>query len=307
MKTVRPRQAFDWRASSLAWGDDVSALGDHYGLYAHNKDKWLMEVGGGPASNNGDATVLSNLLDFAAKVGPDAALGGKASGVDLYSHDAGIDVSNDFNDQENANAKVHLGCALAGLMTLRRGGSFIAKQYTCFETLTWGLIIVYACLFDEFYLCKPLTSRPYNSEIYLVGKGFRGLSPVVRSVLIERLEAFSFAPIISADAARILLHDPIERIEAFAQLVFGQQERLLSENVALFERYKGDLGVLDAGIRALRHERIAAWLKRYPVGRIKDGDQLPSNDDVAASSTASSTPTSTHKSGARTGARMGSK
>lgn len=83
---------YSWQASSYADG-----LGDTYGLLAHNREKWLMDD-----KNNGDMTKIENIL----------AISGEK--VDFYSHDAGIDVSEDFNNQETLNAKIHLGCALAG-------------------------------------------------------------------------------------------------------------------------------------------------------------------------------------------------
>ncbi len=266
MKTMRPTVDFDWRASSLAprGMNDPDALGDTYGLYAKNLSKWLMND-----HNNGDATSMSNLRDFAARVGPDSPFGG----VDLYSHDAGIDVSNDFNNQELANAKIHLGCALAGFMTLKVGGAFIAKQYTYFETVTWNLILVYATMFEEFYLCKPLTSRPYNSEIYLIGKGFKGMPDAVANMLSTRLQEFHDAPLLPRDMLDGQTLDPMLR---FARVMFGQQSSILSENIVLLNKYRTALGTLRKGLDAFKKDRAAHWFKCYPVPTIVVGDNLPS-------------------------------
>lgn len=280
MHTMRPDVEFDWRASSLAPTTqsalgESTALGDNYGLFANNRNKWLMTLPGekGSRKNNGDVTNLANIEDFAKLVGPESELGG----VDFYSHDAGIDVSDDFNNQELANAKVHLGCALAGFMTLRDGGVFIAKQYTFFETFTWNLIVIYAQLFDEFYICKPLTSRPYNSEIYLVGKGFRGLPANIKTLLSERLMNFNTSPFIPADAVRVQLGGTTAEIIRFSHVVFIQQAQFIEENVKLYETYKTRLVALRKGLDSLKYTLAASWLKKYPVGTIADEDQLPSN------------------------------
>lgn len=285
MKTMRTGE-YDWRASSLAPdGDDarttLDAFGDSYGLYEKNKSKWLMTFANDKTENvnNGDATVVKNLLDFADKIGPDS----KWKGVDLYSSDAGIDASTDdsgnlaFNRQESINAKLHLGCALSGFLTLRKGGAFIAKQYTFFETFTWNLILIYATLFDEFYICKPLASRPYNSETYLIGKGFRGLDEKTKKLLIDRLENFNMNPLIPPQAIKTLFSTQTSEIQNFARVVFGQQISFIDENVELFNNYRNRLGVLKNGLEQLKSERIASWLKLYPVKRIEDADQLPSN------------------------------
>lgn len=286
MKTMRPNVSADWRASSLAPAEgsknSAEALGDIYGLYNKNKDKWLMTIGDDPSrKNNGDVTVVANLEDFAVRVGPGSSWGG----VDLYSHDAGIDVSCDgsgnlgFSQQELANAKIHLGCALAGFLTLKRGGSFIAKQYTFFETFTWNLILIYSQLFDEFHICKPLTSRPYNSEIYLVGKGFKGLPDEIKSILISRLENFHTGPFIPSEATKVLLGRQISDIQRFARIVFGQQIVFIEENVELFDKYRSRLYQLRQGVGQMKADRIAEWLKLYPIKAISSADRLPSNDD----------------------------
>ena len=286
-KTMRPGVQADWRASSLApppSDDTTTVLGDSYGLYKHNKARWLMKIRTSTTDdigNNGDATVPKNLEDLAVTIGPTSTLGG----VDLYSHDAGIDVSsqNDgtlgFNQQEQANAKIHLGCALAGFMTLRVGGDFVAKQYTFFETFTWNLILLYAGLFDEFYICKPLCSRPYNSEIYLVGKGFRGISKGLVDVFFSRLgsDTFTLDPFIPADAVKQLYPLAVADVQRAARMIFNQQISFLNENVRLYDRYRDRLQALRGGLRQAKQERIREWIATYPLKTIADADQLRSN------------------------------
>ncbi len=287
MKTLRPGVTFDWWASSLAPEHIIApdsreaglaqgslittsaALGDTYGLYEMNRDRWLMGDNNGYV-NNGDATILDNLLDFAARIGPNSTVGG----VDLYSHDAGIDVSDDFNNQELANAQVHLGCAIAGFLTLKVGGAFIAKQYTYFEAFTHNLIIIYATMFEEFYLCKPLTSRPYNSEIYLIGKGFKGMSNEIYTLLTTRLVNFNTSPFVASELFAAQSMEPLIR---FARVIFGQQAHVLGENIGFINEYRNDLRPLREGLEALKRERARFWLQCYPVLKIQADDNLPSN------------------------------
>lgn len=284
MNTMRPSVEFDWRASSLApdnaTGSSGDILGDYYGLYRQNKNKWLMQLKEDTTTarrNNGDATDIENLHDFAIKVGPKSKLGG----VDIYSHDAGIDVSEGsdgglgFNKQESANAKIHLGCALAGFMTLKIGGAFIAKQYTYFETFTWNLILIYASLFEDFYLCKPLTSRPYNSEIYLVGKGFKGMPANIEKLLVGRLQDFSMKPFIPKDGFKIQLQQSYSDLIRFARNVFGQQIQFIDENLKLFNQYGDNIKHLMRGLDWVKNERKTYWLQTYPVKLIDTNKWLP--------------------------------
>ncbi len=269
METMRSDMDFDWRASSLVEiseqkpAKNKSMLYDTYGLYEHNRDNWLMNVDSAPGTyiNNGDVCDINNLVDWESRIGPNSDY----EGVDLYSHDAGIDVSSDYNNQELSNAKIHLGCALAGFMTLRLGGTFIAKQYSFFEAISWNLITIYASLFETFHICKPLTSRPYNSEIYLVGKGFRGLDLATRQLLTNKLTNFDTNPILSET---ILNSNILKELERFSRIVFGQQIEFLKENMDLLTKYRNNLPALRNGLADFKTARITNWLKLYPVSTI---------------------------------------
>lgn len=272
---------FNWRASSLVIGNDtenrIQALGDVYNLWKCNPDNWLMSVnvddanvnnktGSNSYINNGDVTSYDNLVDIDMKIREFAD-----NGVDLYTHDLGIDVSDDFNEQELKNAYAHFGAAVAGLMTLKPGGCFIAKQYTFFETFTVNLIIIYASMFNDFYICKPLTSRPGNSEIYLVGKGFREYPQAYRDIFEERLKHFNTKPFIPQDE---LPPDTLHQIYEFLNKIYSQQIDFLNENVEMYEKYNGKVYILRNGLKQLKRQRIHVWEKTYPLRRISDNELI---------------------------------
>jgi len=261
MKTVRKGQSFEWVASSY-WLPGSAALGDQYGLYEKYPANWIMSDKDG---QRGDMTVVDDVMHFAESVGDK---------VDFYSHDAGLDSSDDFNNQEIMNAKLHLGCALAGIMVLKPGGSFVAKQYTCFETLTWNLITVYASLFDEFYLCKPLTSRAGNSETYLVGKGFKGISSEMLAILLNKFANFDMSPIVLENTYKLHLHQQFSEIHRFARVVFHQQGEVLKENMTMYVTYADNVQLLRQGLVAVKKQKHAEWQKKYQVMMINQADRL---------------------------------
>ena len=188
------KRKLDWWASSYI-SKDSSALGDSYGLLANNKERWLMlqenEFRDEDLIGEGEAT------DFRprTKTGP-TSLGdmtdplevhrigdlAREKGINLYSHDAGMDVDDDPNDQESINMWLHLGCFLCGLICLEEGGIMIAKQYTLLERSSDTLASWYSKVFDSFRLVKPRSSRPYNSEVYLVGVGYRRDERLIRKL-----------------------------------------------------------------------------------------------------------------------------
>lgn len=86
----------------------------------------------------------------------------------FVTSDGGFDYSSDFNGQEiNSCEIIYSECVIA-LNILRKNGSFVCKVFDLFSiTMIQILFIVFYC-FEEVYLYKPETSRPANSEKYLV-------------------------------------------------------------------------------------------------------------------------------------------
>lgn len=152
---------YNWVGSSLivANQDDADPLEDKYQLYKNYPDNWIMNE-----NFDGDVTVEKNQEYIYKKL---------ENKIDLYTSDLGFDVSSDYTNQELLQCPANIGQIISGLLVLKKGGNFITKQYTFFETVTVNVIYLVSQLFDEFYICKPVTSREANSEIYLVGKGFK--------------------------------------------------------------------------------------------------------------------------------------
>lgn len=177
-----------WYASSLVeenkqttdekWTlSSKNALEDTYNLYKHYPERWLMNK-----EHNGDVLDIKNQLYICHK------LGGK---VDLYTSDLGFDVGDDYSNQESSHLPYNAGQILSGLLTLKKSGNMIIKQYTCFEILTVQLLYIMGSFFEELIMCKPATSRDINSEIYIIGKGFLGgvyLEHPYIQIIIEIME-----------------------------------------------------------------------------------------------------------------------
>lgn len=252
-----PQIHMDWRASSYMPADDNDALTDAYKIFQNNRSRWMMSD-----TNNGDMTNINNIRDIAKRIGPNSDLGG----CTFYSHDAGIGVADDgkgglgFNSQEELNARLHLGCAIAGFMTMRPGALFIAKQYSMFKTLTWNLILLYAQCFQQLYICKPETSRPGNGECYIVGNGFIGIDAQVLQTMVNRLVNFNMMPLFPFNESH---RESISQIVAFSRMVYDRQIETINNNVDLFERYSQEQ--ITRALTPLREMIQEEWLKKYPL------------------------------------------
>lgn len=104
-------------------------------------------------------------------------------GVHVLMADGGFSVEGQENIQEILSKQLYLCQCLAALMLVRTGGNFLVKLFDIFTPFSVGLIyIMYRC-FDNVSIHKPVTSRPANSERYLVCKWKRMLTEPVENHL----------------------------------------------------------------------------------------------------------------------------
>lgn len=151
---------YDWVGSSYLPSDQSKDyLDNRYGYYQKYRHHWTMRP-----ESDGDMTNLENINYLHITYG---------NTFDFYSSDAGLGVESDFNDQEELKSQLHTGCDLAALRLLRTRGWIILKQYTLFKRKPIITFLQYCC-FEKLFLVKPVTSRPYNSELYIVVINFKG-------------------------------------------------------------------------------------------------------------------------------------
>jgi 23S rRNA U2552 (ribose-2'-O)-methylase RlmE/FtsJ len=95
----------------------------------------------------------------------------KEQGVDLAVADGGFDFSGNEEQQEMLAQKLLLCEIITMLTSLKQGGHFVCKFFDIVDEFTANLVWLLYQLFDEVCITKPLSSRPANSERYVVCKG----------------------------------------------------------------------------------------------------------------------------------------
>lgn len=103
---------------------------------------------------------IENIRYFTKEVGRNT--------VDFITADGGFDFSSDFNNQEEQSFRLILCEVLLALLLQKDGGNFLLKVYDCFNPETLALIHVLKKCYKTLYFIKPLTSRPANSERYIL-------------------------------------------------------------------------------------------------------------------------------------------
>lgn len=147
-----------WRRPE-SYGFGIS-LRDGIAWNFNKLDKDNMTISFGP-DNTGDLYV--NAIAFSEEVRR-----ANVEGVDLVVADGGFNVDGREGEQESLTFNLILSECLSAIKCLREGGSFVVKVYDTVTEESASLLYILSMLFKEICLFKPVTSRPANSERYLV-------------------------------------------------------------------------------------------------------------------------------------------
>ena len=118
------------------------------------------------ADNTGNIYKLENMKHFVDNLNEKA---------DFITADGGFDFSNDFNDQEGQSLRIIFCEVVLALSCQNLGGTFICKFFDLYSKTSIKLIYLLKCLYGEVIIDKPVTSRPANSEKYVICKDFLGI------------------------------------------------------------------------------------------------------------------------------------
>lgn len=115
--------------------------------------------------NTGDINNLDNIHHIKNLVGN--------KGSYLVTADGGFDEGTDFNNKEQLHYFLILNEIYSALCLQKLEGTFILKVFDIFTTTSVHLLYLLNLVYEEVYIYKPKTSRPTNSEKYIVCKNFK--------------------------------------------------------------------------------------------------------------------------------------
>lgn len=179
LEPKKPKPQKNGKNAGVESSPESKCLKDEYGLIARYPDKWFW----GPLGN-GDITEPANIRYWRWIY---------RESCDLFTSDAKVD-SLEFSEEENVNLPLQLGQLLCAMAVLARGGSMIIKTFTFFESASIDILKICCTLFKSVRLVKPESSRAYNSEIYVVGVGYKH-DEVIFGQLLCLLDYFRRTPV----------------------------------------------------------------------------------------------------------------
>lgn len=106
-------------------------------------------------------------------------------GVHFMMADGGFSVDGQENIQELLSKQLYLCQFLVALSIVRTGGHFVCKLFDVFTPFSVGLIYLMYRSFEKISIHKPNTSRPANSERYIICKWKRDDCDAIRKHMFD--------------------------------------------------------------------------------------------------------------------------
>jgi 23S rRNA U2552 (ribose-2'-O)-methylase RlmE/FtsJ len=91
----------------------------------------------------------------------------------LITADGGFDEGTDFNNKEQLHYFLILSEIFSALKLQKQNGNFILKVFDVFTQTSINLLYLLSLCYEEISVYKPKTSRPTNSEKYIICKHFK--------------------------------------------------------------------------------------------------------------------------------------
>lgn len=188
----------------------------------------------------------------------------------IITADGGIDVSNDFNKQEELVSKLIVSEVIYAITMQKRGGHFILKIFDIFSKLTIDILYILTRLYAEVYITKPFTSRLANSEKYIVCKNF----------LLDSDKSQKFIDVFIIEFEKLMHHDNITSLLHFEHdyyflnkieeinIIMGQKqlENIITTLNIIGSRNNHDK--IDA-LKKINIQKCISWCEKYDIPSIK--------------------------------------
>ncbi|KAF0313372.1 Cap-specific mRNA (nucleoside-2'-O-)-methyltransferase 1 [Amphibalanus amphitrite] len=202
-----------WRKRWRAKGFGFTLKGEHdfklHDFHAGPAETFEPHYGEGGIQGDGDVFRRKNQQAFRNYVL--RRTGGL--GVHFMMADGGFSVDGQENIQEILSKQLYLCQFLTALNIVRTDGHFVCKLFDLFTPFSVGLVYLMSMAFREVCIMKPNTSRPANSERFIICKWRRPDTDDIREYMdrinqrLEQLGSVSAEDVTSVVPLNVLKED----------------------------------------------------------------------------------------------------
>jgi len=227
----------------VLWRKGWEAKGFGFTLKNENDFKLKDFLAGSPVTfeahygdfKDGDIYKPENLLSFRDYVR--IATNG---GVHFAMADGGFSVKGHENIQEILSKRLYVCQFACALSILRTGGHFVCKLFDIFTIFSVGLIYLTYLCFDQIAIVKPNSSRPANSERYIICKSKREQTSEIENYLYRITCCFDLIDKKQSetDIFEIYPFEKIKKDQYFYRYIYSSNSRIGSRQIVFLSKIK---------------------------------------------------------------------
>jgi 23S rRNA U2552 (ribose-2'-O)-methylase RlmE/FtsJ len=156
--------------------------------------------------------------------------------------DGGFDYSGNFNGQEINSCQIIYSECITALNILEVNGCFVCKVFDLFSVLMVQILYILSLSFEKVFIYKPDTSRPANSEKYLICMYYKNnLSDPVKNNLLKIIDEWNNITYTLTDNDSIILknikidNNFIKKLDEYNEKYMETQLFYLNNTIKLAE------------------------------------------------------------------------
>lgn len=182
-------------------------------------------------------------------------------GVHFMMADGGFSVENNENIQEILSKQLYLCQCLVALSIVRENGHFVTKLFDIFTPFSVGLIyLMYKC-FQQICIFKPNTSRPANSERYLICKWKKSNTDTIQRHLFQINDAM-WTNKSSIDTLELVPYNVLSQDETFFNYIYNSNNTIGRNQIAgllKIAKYCSDKNLKETRQAEIRADCLKIW------------------------------------------------
>ncbi|KAK8396816.1 hypothetical protein O3P69_005052 [Scylla paramamosain] len=198
---------------------------------------------------------ITNFVEFVRKT-----TGGY--GVHFMMADGGFSVEGQENIQEILSKQLYLCQFLVALGIVRVNGHFVCKLFDVFTPFSVGLIYLMYRSFKYVSIHKPNTSRPANSERYIICKWKKEGTEDVYKYLFEMNERIIGLSSTSMDIMELVPVEDLQTDQKFFDYIYNSNnETGFRQMISLrkIQQFCQDTQLIEPRQSDLRHQCLEHW------------------------------------------------
>lgn len=189
--------------------------------------------------------------------------------IDFITGDGGFDFSLNFNNQEENSLNLLFCQILFAISIQKKEGSFVLKVFDTYSSLSLELLYLLNYLYSEIYILKPVTSRPANSEKYIICLNFKmveNIDNIIEKMIsqYDKINKNKITKILNIEISNLFL-DKIKEINS----IFGQAQNEHIQSI-LNIMYDPNKNINNEIIKKNHIQKCIKWCKRFKMPINKD-------------------------------------